>query len=80
MYGSWEQTSSCDYCDGDYLMECEGPDYEVGLMGYSVFIDNTEFSTHADDCPVRFMTPQDIEKIEYDLSIKLANGEFDYEP
>ena len=73
-------TSSCDHCEGYYEFEIEGPDYEVGLMGYSVFLNNTTFDTHDDDCPVRTMNQEDIEKIEYKLSIMAAERQFDPEP
>lgn len=72
--------STCDYCDGDYEFEVEDPDDDVGLMGYSVFLDNTEFKTHDPECPVRTMTPKEIEEIEYKLSIKVAEGLLDYDP
>lgn len=73
-------TSSCDHCEGDYEFEVESPDYEVGIMGYQVFLDNTEFKTHDDDCPVRTMTQAEIEKIEDSLSIRVAEGLLDYDP
>lgn len=60
---------SCDHCDGDYeIADVEPPDYEVGILGYNVFIENITFSTHDNDCPVRTMTPEEIEKIEQGLS------------
>lgn len=75
------RTMSCDYCEGDYLIsDIEPPDHSVGINGYTVFIDNTKFSTHDPDCEVRTMTLEQIEKIEVGLAIKVAEGYFDYEP
>jgi hypothetical protein len=59
---------NCDYCFGDYDVEVEDPDYEVGLMGYSVFINTSVTHTHNPNCPVLSMSPGKIAEIEERLS------------
>lgn len=67
---AYTELRSCSYCDGDYeIADVEPPDYEVGLMGYTVFIENEKFSTHDEDCPVRTMSPKEIEEIEIKLAM-----------
>lgn len=69
-------TTSCDHCEGDYQFEIESPDYSVGIMGYTVFLDNTIFDTHDDNCPVRSMTQEELDKIEHKIGVQYNNGEF----
>jgi hypothetical protein len=69
-------TVSCDIdpelCSGDYELEIEGPDYEVGLMGYSAYLTGT-FDKHDATCPIHKMTPTEIDK----LSDKLSERAYD---
>jgi hypothetical protein len=78
-YGPWKQTTQCDFCEnGEHVFDVEGPDYEVGLMGYSVFYYTDDIDeNHDEDCEVRTYTPEQISKLEYKLAIKVADGAFD---
>jgi hypothetical protein len=66
---NWITLINCEYCDGDYEVEIEEPDYDVGLTGHSVFINTAVTNTHDPNCPVLSMSPEEINRIEERLSI-----------
>jgi hypothetical protein len=64
----------CPKCDGEWtfdLVESEGPDYEVGLMGYTfIFALNRKYSCeHADE-----LTNEELEKIEVQVGYEYAES------
>lgn len=67
-------TRTCPECDAGIEFEFEAPDYDVGLMGYSVFYceDN---AAHDPTCTWIF-NQEAIAKMEHEVSTDLSDYSF----
>lgn len=61
---------NCPHCDGDLDVEIESPDYDVGLTGYTVFINTETTNTHNPVCIVLTMNAEEINKLEEKLTLE----------
>jgi hypothetical protein len=61
----------CPACEGELEFEIEGPEYDVGLTGYTAILQDADNPAKSWQCNC-IRTQDEIEQLEYEVAVEYA--------